>query len=84
MRRDGNFTYGADLNRRVELYEGRGKSKGKGKRGHLSSPISWHELSWRQQRCVREYRNGTLLEAKQAAEAQYHPRSGDTKIFCMD
>ena len=79
-----NFAYGADLHRRVELHEGKGKSKGKGKRDHLLSPIAWHELSRHQQRYVREYRNGSLKEAKQAAEAQYHPRSGDTNIFRMD
>ena len=38
------FAYGADLHRRLKLHDGKGKSKGKGKRGHLLSPIAWHEL----------------------------------------
>ena len=79
-----NFAYGADLNRRLELHEGRGKSKGKGKRDHVLWPIAWHELSQNQQWYVREFRNGNLREAKNAAEAQYHPRSAETNVFRMD
>ena len=79
-----NFAYGADLNRRLQLHEGKGKSKGKGKRDHLLWPIAWHELSRNQLWYVREYRNGSLKEAKEAAEDQYHPRSAETNIFRMD
>ena len=79
-----NFAYGADLHRRVQLHEGKGKSKGKGKRDQLLWPIAWHELSRHQQWYVREYRNGSLKEAKKAAEDQYHPRSAETNIFRMD
>ena len=78
------FGYGADLNRRLQLHEGKGKSKGKGKRDHVLWPIAWHELSRNQLWYVREYRKGSLKEAKEVAEDQYDPRSVETNIFRMD
>ena len=76
-----DFQYGADLNRRLELYEGRGKGKGKGKRDHMLWPIPWQELSWHQYWYVQEFRKGKLKKAKQAAEAAYRPRSAETPAF---
>ena len=74
-----NFHYAADLNRRLELYEGKGK--GKGKRDHLLWPIAWQEMSWNQQWYVREFRKGNLKKAKEAAEEEYQPRSAETPAF---
>ena len=79
-----NFAYGADLNRRLELYHQKGKSKGKGKRDHLLWPIAWHEMSWNQTWYVCEFRNGNLWKAKKDAESHYCPRSGNTKLFGID
>ena len=79
-----NFAYGADLNRRLELYHQKGKSKGKGKRDHLLCPIPWHEMSGNQKWYVREFRNGKLWVAKNTAERQYQPHSAETKRFRMD
>ena len=79
-----NFSYGAELNRRLELYEGKGKGKGKGKRDHLLWPVAWHELSRNEQWFVRELRNGSLKKAKEVAEEKHHPRSGDTNRFRVD
>ena len=79
-----NFEYGADLNRRLELHEGKGKSKGEGKRDHKLWPTAWHHMSRYQQWYMLAYRNGSLKKAKAAAEAQYHPRSAETTTFRMD
>ena len=79
-----NFAYGADLNRRLQLHEGKGKSKGEGKRDHKLWPTAWRHVSRYQQWYVLAYRNGSLKKAKAAAEAQYHPRSAETTTFRMD
>ena len=72
------------MNRRVQLHEGKGIAKGKGKRDHKLWPIAHHELPSLERWYVREYRNGSLRKAMEAAEAEYQPRSGDTTIFRMD
>ena len=76
-----NYAYGADLIRRVEMYEEKGKAKGKGKRDLLIRPIAWQELSWEQKWYVRQFRNGNLWEAKKTTESQYYPHSAETNRF---
>ena len=61
--------YGAFLNRRLELREGKGRSKGK--RDKWLWPIEWNELSRKQKWYVCEFRNGDLMKAKEAAEEEY-------------
>ena len=78
-----NFNYAADLHRRLQLHQGRGGRRGKGKHDHLLWPISYGELSRNQKWWVRAYENGSLWAAKNAAEQQYQPRSADTIYFGM-
>ena len=72
------------MNRRLQLHEGTGKGKGKGKRDRVLWPIAWEQLSENQKRYVRNFRNGRLKAAKEAAEAEYGPRSAETNIFRLD
>ena len=72
------------MNRRLQLREGKGEPMGKGKRDHLLSPIAYHVLSPEERWYLREYRNGSLKAAKEAAGAAYRPRSAETTIFQMD
>ena len=61
--------YGAFLCRRLELHEGKGKSKGK--RDKWLWPIEWNKLSGNQKWYVCEFRNGDLMKAKESAEEEY-------------
>ena len=79
-----NFNSGAKLFRRLRLYNGKGKSKGKGQHDDRQTPLAWDDMSGNQKWYVEEYRNGNLLTAKETAEQQYAPRSADTTTFRMD
>ena len=77
-----DFEWGRGLNRRLELQEGTGKVKGK--RDYLLWPMEWHEMSRDQKWYVCEFRNGNLMEAKEAAEEEYQQRSAETNYFTVD
>ena len=78
-----NYRYGADLNRRLELHQGKGKAKGKGKRDHRLWSISWYDMTATQKWWVREFWNGNLKRWKEEAEDKYAPRTGNTRRFRM-
>ena len=79
-----DYYYGQKLFRRLQLYDGKGKSRVKGKHDDRLKPLAWDDMSGNQKWYVEEYRNGSLLATKKTAEQQYAPRSADTTTFRMD
>ena len=78
-----NYMYGEDLHRRLQLYQGKGKATGKGKRDHLLWSISWDSMNKSQQWWLTQFWNGNLKRWKEEAEDKYAPRTGNTRRFRM-